>query len=125
MRVSANQLTLLLQQNVVEVKFTRRRPKQGAPSFRRMLCTNSFSLLNSTKGRVALNYTPPTHRLDYNPTLKGLVVTWDIFMQDYRQIPAAAADIISVIPANDEFWEYYNTVLGFMGQKQKIDFMRV
>lgn len=125
MRVSTEQLRLLLLQNVVELKFNRRRPKPGAPSFRRMLATNNFGLLNSIQGRTALNYRPPTQSLDYLPNLKGLVVVWDIFMQDFRQVPAAAADVIAVIPANEEFWEYFNTKLAFMSPKEKFDFMRV
>ena len=125
MRVSGEQLRLLLLQNVVEVKFTRRRPKPGAPSFRRMLATNNYGLLNSIQGRTALNYRPPSHNLEYDPKLKGLVVTWDIFMQDYRQIPSSAADVIAVIPANNEFWDYFNSKLAFMSPKEKFDFMRV
>lgn len=124
-RVSLQQLQLLLLQNVVELKFTRRRPKPGAPSFRRMLATNNYGLLNSIQGRTGLNYRPPTHQPDYQPNLKGLIVTWDIFMQDYRQIPVAATDVISVIPANEEFWEYFNSKLAFMSPKEKFDFMRV
>lgn len=125
MRVSTNQLKLLLQQNVVELKFTRRRPKPGEPMFRRMLCTNSYSLLNSTKGRIALNYRPPTNNLDYIPEQKGLVVTWDIFEQDYRQVNVNACEVISTIKANDEFWQYFNEKLAFMTAKQKIDFERI
>jgi hypothetical protein len=124
-KVSLNQLKLLLQQNVVELKFARRRPQPGEPLFRRMLCTNSYSLLNSTKGRVALNYRPPHQQLDYSPELKGLVVTWDIFEQDYRQINVAACQVVATIKANDEFWKYYNEKLAFMTEKQKIDFMRI
>lgn len=125
MKVSTNQLKLLLQQNVVELKFTRRRPVPGEPLFRRMLCTNSYSLLNSTKGRIALNYRPPTNSLDYIPEQKGLVVTWDIFEQDYRQVNVGACEVIATIKANDDFWKYYNEKLAFMTTKQKIDFERI
>jgi hypothetical protein len=61
----------------------------------------------------------------YNPDLKGLVVTWDIFEQDYRQINVAACQVVATIKANDEFWKYYNEKLAFMTEKQKIDFMRI
>jgi len=52
MKVSRGQLINILKNNVCEVKFARRVIKTGAPPTRRMLCTNSFTLLNSENGRL-------------------------------------------------------------------------
>ena len=125
MRVSLGNLASVLQENVAEVKFTRRRVKAGSPATRRMLCTNSFSLLNSADGRVALNFKPPTNYPKYNPQAKNLVVTWDIIMQGFRTISVETCDLISVIPANDEFWTYFNEKLAPLSQSEKINFMNV
>jgi hypothetical protein len=125
MRVSQNALKSILQNNVGEVKFIRRRPKADAPPYRRMLCTNSASLLNSNKGIMTLRYTPPKTSPKYNPGPKNLVLTWDIFMQDYRTINADNCQLISIIPANDQFWEYFSEKLIQMSSQEKMEFMKV
>ena len=125
MRVSLGNLASVLQENVAEVKFTRRRAKAGSPATRRMLCTNSFGLLNSAEGRVALNFKPPTNYPKYNPQAKNLVVTWDIIMQGFRTISVETCDLVSVIPANDEFWTYFNDKLAPLSQAEKTNFMNV
>lgn len=123
MKASLPTLKSLLLNNVAEIKFLRRRPKSGSPPFRRMLCTNSLSLLNSTEGRLALNYKRAINMPKFDPSAKNLVITWDIFMQDYRCVNATACDIIQVIPANKEFWKFFNEKLAGMKPNQKIDFM--
>lgn len=125
MRVSQNVLKTILQSNVAEVKFARRDLKPGFPPWRRMLCTNSGELLNSSKGRSVLRYTPPTQRLSYNPDMKNLVITWDIFMQDYRNITVDRCELVSLIPANDAFWEYFATAVIQMTPQDKLEFMKV
>lgn len=113
----------LLLSNVVELKFFRRRPKAGSPPTRRMLCTNSLALLNSVEGRLALNYRRAINMPKFDPTQNNLIITWDIFMQDYRCINMVACDIIQVIPANKEFWKYFNEKLAGMSAAQKIGYM--
>ena len=125
MRVNLGTLASVLQENVAEVKFTRRRPKAGSPTTRRMLCTNAYNLLNSAEGRVALNFKPPTNYPKYNPQAKNLVVTWDIIMQGFRTISIESCELVSVLPANDEFWNYFNEKLAPMSQAEKINFMNV
>tara|TARA_Y100000310_G_C20551446_1_gene748299 strand:+ start:34 stop:411 length:378 start_codon:yes stop_codon:yes gene_type:complete len=125
MRVSLAALKSVLQQNVAEVKFVRRKPKPGDPPERRMLCTNSGHLLNSQKGRTALRYSSPKSGPDYNPNMKNLIITWDIFMQDYRTINVDKCQLISIIPADDTFWEYFTEKLTAMTPQQKIAFMSV
>lgn len=123
MKVSLPTLKSLLLSNVAEIKFNRRRLKPGAPLTRRMLCTNSLELLNSTEGRLALNYKRAINMPKFNPNLKDLIITWDIFMQDYRCINMVACDLIQVIPANKTFWKYFNEKLAGLSAPQKINFM--
>ena len=123
MKVSQASLKNLLLNNVAEIKFVRRRAKPGAAATRRMLCTSSLSLLNSTEGRLALNYRRAINTPKFNPNIKNLVITWDIFMQDYRCINMAARDLLQVIPANKEFWAFFNQKLAGMNAAQKINFM--
>src|SRR5690349_5032770 len=111
MIVSLAHLKTLLLTNVCEVRFMRRREIDGRSDFRRMWCTNSFDLLNSFNGKVVLNYRQPIFRLPYNPDEYNLIVTWDIFMGDFRQINMDNCDLIQSIVANDSFWEYFNNNL--------------
>jgi hypothetical protein len=123
MKVSLTTLKSLLLNNVAEIKFNRRRIKPGAAPTRRMLCTNSLSLLNSTEGRIALNYRRAINMPKFNPNEKNLIITWDIFMQNYRCINMAACDMIQVIPANQQFWKYFNERLVMLSAAQKMNFM--
>lgn len=90
-----------------------------------MLCTNSYDLLMSARGRTALNYQPTSNPPKYNPTAKGLVLTWDIFMQDYRAVSTESCELIAIIPATDAFWSYYSDKLTNMSPDQKMAFMSV
>jgi hypothetical protein len=123
MKVSLPTLKNLLLSNVAEIKFLRKRPKAGAPSSRRMLCTNSLPLLMSPEGRVALNYRRAINNPRYNPSAKNVLITWDVFMQDYRCINMAACDLINVIPANKTFWKFFNEKLALLSTDQKVRFM--
>jgi hypothetical protein len=123
MKVSLPTLKSLLLSNVTEIKFFRKRLKPGSPPTRRMLCTNSLPLLNSTEGRIALNYKRAIKMPKFDPTQKNLIITWDIFMQDYRCINMQACDLIQAIPANEQFWKYFNERLAMLSAAQKIEFM--
>ena len=123
MKASLPTLKSLLLNNVVEIKFNRRRPKVGAGLTRRMLCTNSLTLLSSPEGRLALNYKRAIRVPKFDPTLKDLIITWDIFMQDYRCINMVACDLIQVIPANKTFWKFFNEKLAPLSAKEKINLM--
>ena len=125
MRIALPSLARLLQNNVAEIKFVRRNPKPGKPASRRMLCTNSGDLLTSTKGRMALNFKPTYNPPEYNPAQKNLIITWDIFMQGYRTINMDSCELISSIPANDQFWNYFTEELTNMTAQEKIAFMDV
>lgn len=108
---------------VVEVKFTRRRQLPGLSPIRRMLCSNCMQLLNSTNGRIVLNYRQPTHGIKYDPAAKGLIITWDILMQDYRNISLDACEVVKTYAPGDEFWQVFNETYYPMSQQQKIAFM--
>lgn len=123
MRVSLGQLWNILQDNVTEVKFERRNLKPGAPPTRRMMCTNSFNLLNSNDGKLTLNFLPPTHYPKYDPKKHNLIVTWDIFMQSFRTINVDNCELLSTIPAGEPFWEYFRENLAQMTSDDKINFM--
>jgi hypothetical protein len=44
-------------------------------------------------------------------------------MQDYRNINMNQCDLIQEIPANDDFWIYFNENIYPMSAGQKLDFM--
>ena len=113
----------LLLNNVVDLRFVRRIPIGNKPMTRRMLCTKSYSLLNSTNGRVVLNYKPPTHNKQFNERIKNALIVWDILMQDYRVVSCESVDVIRTIPANEEFWTFFNKEIYILNTEQKIVFM--
>lgn len=110
--------------NVIDLRFVRKRQVKTKGPTRRMLCTKSYELLGSVNGKSTLNYRPPASAPSYNLVEKNIVVVWDIFMQDYRTINADGVEILKVIPANEEFWKYFNSELRLMGAKEKMAFIR-
>lgn len=113
----------ILLSNVCEVRFARRDLKAGSSPTRRMLCTKSYNLLNSTNGRITLNYRPPRGPLKINEAADNLIVVWDILMQDYRNINMNQCDLVKQYPVNEEFWTYFNENIYPMSAEQKISFM--
>lgn len=88
-----------------------------------MLCTNSFTLLNSQNGRLTLNFRPTARFQDYDPAVKNLIIVWDIFMQNYRQINCTnGVELIRTIPANEEFWKYFTENLQTLTPQEKLNF---
>lgn len=123
MIVASPTLTTLLNTNVLEVKFTRRRQRADLVPTRRMLCTNSQALLMSENGLNVLNYKPAGSGPRFNPALQNIVVAWDIMKQDYRCISADNCEVVTTLPADDTFWEYFNNNILPMNEAQKIAFM--
>lgn len=123
MAVSIQTLENLLLNNVLDLRFVRRIPVTGKPLTRRMLCTKSYSLLNSTNGRVVLNYRPPKTNKQFNETNKNACVVWDIIMQDYRIVSADQITIVRQIPANQEFWTFFNNEIYTLNTEQKVQYM--
>lgn len=128
MKVGATTLRVLLENNVLEVKFKRRNPKPGAPATRRMLCTNSPIILQSDAGRNTLHYQSPSSGPKYNTASKNIVIAWDIFKQDWRAISADNCVLISQMPVSGDgrdFWEYFNNTIHPMTSEQKKAFFNV
>lgn len=123
MRVARPTLQSLLANNVLEIKFSRRRVKPGAPLTRRMLCTNSQNILLTENGFKTLNYQPATQPKQFNSELHNIVTAWDIMVQDYRSISADDVELITVIPADDDFWTYFNENILPMTAEQKQTFI--
>ena len=46
----------------------------------------------------------------YNAASKGLVTVWDIIMQDWRNIPAAACNVIMAVAVEpqEKFWKWFD-----------------
>ena len=116
-------LDSLLLDNVCEIRFPRRIIKPDQASTRRMLCKKSLSLLNSVNGRLSLNYFAPKGPPKNYLGPDNLAVAWDILMQDYRNINMNQCDLIQQIPANDDFWIYFNENIYPMSSSQKLNFM--
>ena len=123
--IQYSSLASALAGGVVELKFSRRRPKQNIPLTRRMLCTLDFNLLNSEKGSKILNFKTPNSSTTYNTQNKGLIVVWDILKQDWRTVNTESCQIISTIPTTppDAFWEYFETTILTMSPSQKAAFI--
>lgn len=123
MIVQRASLDSILLNNVCDVRFVRRIPVRGKPPTRRMWCTKSYSLLNSTNGRVVLNYHPPSGPKKVNEAADNIIVVWDILMQDYRTINAEQVDLIQQVPATEEFWTFFNENIYTLTTEQKMVFM--
>ena len=121
-----NHLVSILNDNVVELEFL----KRTNGMHRRMLCTNSKKLLNSIAGKIALKYKPPIGvGLKYSPQKLNLVVTWDLFWQDFRQIPLESVNVLSAVPLKTDeeitmFWDYFNRKLQNLSPVEKLIYMR-
>jgi len=117
-------LQTLLKENVCELIIVRRRPRAGKSAARRMLCTLDQDILNSTNGRLSLNFKPAGQPLPYNAVSKNLLPVWDILMQDWRMVNLNGCDIVKTIKRT-EFWEYCNKTLMTMSPQEKITYMNV
>lgn len=128
MKIGATTLRVLLENNVLEIKFKRRNPKPGSPATRRMLCTNSPVILQSDAGKETLNFESGNNRIKFNPASKNLVLAWDIFKQDYRFISADNVELVSQMPVTGDgrdFWEYFNETIYPMTPGEKDNFFDV
>lgn len=124
-QIQRGELKSLLSSNVCEIVFVRRRPERapGRPEVRRMLCSNSMNVLNSENGIRSLNFHLPRTGRRVDEVKHNLVVVWDIYMQDYRNVSCDNVYLRQTIPGDDTFWKYYNNVLSKMSGEQKQQFM--
>ena len=124
MKVNREQLEQLLKTHVCDIRFVRRRPKKDAPPTRRMLATNAQNLLNSTSGRTVLNYAPPKGGPQYDHKVKNNVITWDLFMQNFRAVSCDDVEVINQWPADEKFWDEFSKSFAPMTTEQKEFYMR-
>lgn len=124
-KINRSRLQNLLVNNVCEIVFVRRKPERapGRSNTRKMWCSNSMNLLNSTNGKLSLNFRLPTGPKQIDEVKHNVVVAWDLFMQDYRNISADFCFLIQRIPADETFWEYYNKNLYQMSAEAKMNYM--
>lgn len=137
MFVNRTTLRNILENNVCEIKFLRKREKPNHPLFRRMLCTRAVenifnknrNFLDSPAGINILHFKkPPSYPrkrlgMTYNWEEKSnLLMVWDIFMQNWRVINVQTCNLIWSIPADENFWYYFNTALSKMTAQQKLEF---
>ena len=122
MSVSIGGLKSLCEKNVVELLFKKR--TNGL--HRRMLATLDYSLLNSPEGMQIFNFKPPRYFPPFDASSKGLVTLFDIFMLNWRNVPASSVEIIMAIPTQppDAFWDYFDKFISKMSATQKASFMQ-
>jgi hypothetical protein len=128
MGLSVASLKKICQQSVVEIKFKRRNKKLGFPPNRRILCTLNVQLLNGDIGKNILNFVRPTQNPPYNAESKGLVVVWDIIMQNWRAIPAESCEIATFFNLTTKadqakFFNFFDKVVLKMTASQKKNFI--
>lgn len=123
-QVSRGDLANLLEGNACEIVFVRRRPERapGRPEIRRMLCSNSMNLLNSMNGIRSLNFHLPGGPKKIDEIKHNVVVVWDIFEQDYRNVSMDTCYLRQTVPGDDTFWRYYSDVLLKLTPQQKRNF---
>ena len=125
MKIALQALKTILETNVAEIRFARRRPKAGHPLDRRMICSNDRKFLNSPAGRITLNFRPVSTNIPvpkFNRTAKNLLNVWDIIMQDYRNINMDDCDLIQVIPP-EKFWDFFEKKLAVLSPREKMRYM--
>lgn len=114
----------LLKNNICDIFFLRRRPERapGRPEFRQMLCTNSAEILKSYNGETVLNFRQCGPK-QINEAVHNVVVTWDIMMQDYRNVSMEYCYLIKTFPADESFWPFFNEHIFPMSPNEKLRYM--
>ena len=123
-KLKRSELQGLLKTHVCDVFFLRRRPERapGRPSHRQILCTNSPNILRSENGYRVLNYREPGPR-KINTVRHNLAVTWDIMMQDWRNVSLDFCFLINKYPADEDFWKFFNEHIHSMSPNEKLRYM--
>jgi hypothetical protein len=123
--IKRTELQRLLKSNICDLLVVRRRPERapGRPELRQMLCTNSMEILRSENGLRVLNYSGSFEPKKVDERKHNLVVTWDIFMQDYRNVSMDMCYLVQKIPADDNFWKFFNENIFPMSPNEKMRYM--
>lgn len=90
----AAELDEILLENVVELSFV----KKTDGSIRNMVCTKSYSLLNSVEGINKLGYVKPKGNVTYDLKAANNLVVWDIDKKNYRTVSCDTVTVKNVIP---------------------------
>ena len=127
-QIERAELKNLLKNNVCEIIFVRRRPERAPvpprAEIRRMLCTNSLKLLTSYNGKLSFpKFAFPRTGRRMDEETHRIVVVWDIFWQDYRNVSMDSCYLRQTIPDDDTFWKYYNDKLLTMKPETKLHWM--
>jgi hypothetical protein len=125
MKTSLQALKTILETNVAEIRFARRRPKAGHPAQRHMICSNDKRFLSTAAGRITLNFRPVTNTKPvpyFNRNSKNVLNVWDIIMQDYRNISMDNCDLVQIIPS-DKFWDFFEKNLAILSTGEKMRYM--
>jgi len=114
--------------HIVELGAVRRNPKAGKGPIRAFFATNNRGVLNGIVGKTTLHFRAPTHPPPYNAKSRDLFTTWDIFMQDWRNINLRNYEIREVLPLKTQqdinmFWAYFSYILKPMTAEEKLTFM--
>jgi hypothetical protein len=125
--IKRTELQRLLKSNICDLLIVRRRPERapGRPELRQMLCTNSMEILRSENGLRVLNYSGSFEPKKVDERKHNLVVTWDIFMQDYRNVSMDMCYLVQKIPADDNFWKFFNENIFPMSPNEKMRYMDI
>lgn len=122
MKTSRTALLAELNNNVCEIRFMRRNPKEGSPSTRRMLACNNLNLLGSVNGRTVLNFKPSSSSPRYNTVNENTIITWDVFMQNWRTINCDNVELLNTW-SEDQFWDVFNETFAPLSSDEKTAFM--
>jgi len=122
MKVSRSSLLAELNSKVCDIRFVRKTSNPNKPPTRRMICCNDMTLLNSYNGRTVLNFLPTNNPPRYNTANNNNIITWDIFMQNWRTISCDNVDLIQSWSEKD-FWDVFREQYSVMSADEKIFFM--
>jgi hypothetical protein len=77
-------------------------------------------------GKTIFNFKRPTQAPAYNALSYELITVYDLFMQDWRNIPFNNVEVVRVLNCTppEEFWKYFDEVLSKMTAAQKATFMQ-
>lgn len=126
---SRSQLQALLGSNVVEAKFVRRHPKLGWSNIRGAFVTTNYELLNDDLGFNVLHFKPPKGvGMGYDPRNYNLVVSWDIFRQEYRCFAVEYSNInnfydVSTPEKRQDFWVFFRDYIMALSNDEKLLYM--
>ena len=120
-----NTLMKFLQTHIVEFRFTRRHEKAGYSNIRRMVCTANWKYLSSMFTRKVFNWnTPKTRRGVSWYKRRGLIIVWDLMVQNFRIVPVSTIQFVSAFKCTNlmekgKFIMFYRKFVGTLTPVQE------